>query len=157
MNMSIRERGSGVFLLIISALLCYGAFRLGIGEFNNPGPGFFPFLAGLILAALSLALTVSSLRGPLRVSPERPPLFTLRACLILGSLLLFGLFVEKAGFFVCTFLATLLMLRINGIKKWPFLLFVAISVCIGIFLVFNIFLKVRLPLGVLGALLYGHN
>ena len=64
-------------------------------------------------------------------------------------LLLFGLFVEKAGFFVCTFFATLLMLRANGIKQWYLLLLVGISTSLGIFLIFNLLLEVRLPLGIL--------
>lgn len=146
--MSKRKGGVGFFLLFISILLCYGAIGLGIGRSSNPGPGFFPFLAGLVIAALSVAIIISSVRGSQRISSQTP-LLTGRATLILGSLLVFGLLVEKAGFFACTFLATLLMLRTNGIKKWPFLLLVAFLVCIGIFLIFNTLLEVRLPLGVL--------
>jgi len=144
-----RDRGIGIFLLIISALLCYGAIRLGIGKSNNPGPGFFPFLAGMIIFALSLVIIITSVRSSPRISPQMAPFFTIRTGLILGALFLFGLFVEKAGFFICTFFATLMILRANRIKNWFFLIFVSLLICIGIFLVFNLLLEVRLPLGIL--------
>jgi hypothetical protein len=72
-----------------------------------------------------------------------------RAGFILGALLAFGFLVEKAGFFVCTFFATLLMLRMTSTRKWTFLFFVAILTCLGVFFVFNVLLDVRLPLGIL--------
>jgi len=139
----------GSFLFLISIILCYASMRLGIGKANDPGPGFFPFLAGLMIAILSLAILISSLKKSKKYNPEEGALVSGKAALISVVLLLFGLFVEKAGFFVCIFFATLLMLRANGIKKWHFLLLVGISTCLGIFLIFNILLEVRLPLGIL--------
>ena len=123
--------------------------RLGIGKANDPGPGFFPFLAGLMIAILSLAIIISSLKKSQKYNPEEGALVSGKAALISVVLLLFGLFVEKAGFFVCTFFATLLMLRANGIKQWYLLLLVGISTSLGIFLIFNLLLEVRLPLGIL--------
>ena len=139
----------GSFLFFISTILCYGSLRLGIGKPNDPGPGFFPFLAGLMIAILSWAIILSSLKKSQKNNPDEGALVSEKAALISVFLLLFGLLVEKAGFFVCTFFATLLMLRTNGIKKWHFLLWVGISTCLGIFLIFNLLLEVRLPLGIL--------
>jgi len=144
-----RDAKIGIFLLFISALLCYGSIRLGIGKANAPGPGFFPFLAGLIIAILSLVMIIFSAKEAPNHTQQKGLLVTGRAALVSGVLLLFGLLVEKAGFFICTFFATLIMLRANGIRKWPFLLFVSILTCVGIFIGFNLLLKVRLPLGIL--------
>ena len=144
-----RDGKIGVFLLIVSLLLCYGALKLGIGKTHDPGPGFFPFLAGLIIALLSLILIISSFRAQPRYALPPGPLLTGRAVLTLGVFLITGLLVEKAGFFICTFLVTMAILRINGVKKLPFLLLVAILTSLGIYLVFNVLLDVRLPLGIL--------
>jgi len=145
-----RYIGIGIFLLIISSLLFHGAITLGIGKTNNPQPGFVPFLLGLIIAVCSLALIASSVKNLPSALPEKRPLLTIRTALILCALLLFGLFVEKGGFFVCTFLITISLLKINGIRKWSTVLVLAILTSIGIFLVFNTLLRLRLPLGILG-------
>ncbi|MFB3887466.1 MAG: tripartite tricarboxylate transporter TctB family protein [Thermodesulfobacteriota bacterium] len=139
----------GTFLFLISILLVFASLRLGIGKANDPGPGFFPFLAGLMIAFLSLTIILSSFKKLKENHRDEGALISGKAALISLFLLLFGLFVEKAGFFVCTFLATLLMLRTNGMKQWYFLLLVGISTCLGIFLIFNLLLEVRLPLGIL--------
>jgi putative tricarboxylic transport membrane protein len=144
-----RDGKIGVFLLMVSILLCYGAIELGIGKTHDPGPGFFPFLAGLIIALLSVILIISSFRPRPQFSLPPGSLLTGRAILTLGVFLITGLLVERAGFFICTFLVTIAMLRINGVKKLPFLFLVAILTSLGIYLVFNVLLDVRLPLGIL--------
>ena len=144
-----RYIGIGIFLLIISSLLFHGAIKLGIGKMNNPQPGFVPFLLGLTIAACSLALIASSVKSLPSALPEKRPLLTIRTALILCALLLFGLFVEKGGFFICTFFITLFLLKINGIRKWSIVLALAIIASIGIFLIFNLLLRLRLPLGIL--------
>ena len=144
-----RDGKIGVFLLIVSFFLCYGAIKLGIGKTHDPGPGFFPFLAGLIIAVLSLILIITSFQAQHQHSLPEGPLLTGRAALTLGVFLISGFLVEKAGFFIITFFVTMTMLWINGVKKWPFLFLVAILTSVGIYLVFNVLLDVRLPLGIL--------
>ncbi len=144
----------GIVLFFVSVILSIGAIKLRIGKFNDFGPGFFPLLAGLFIAVFSLIIIISSLRGSPNSIPQHDAFITGKTTMIVIILLLFGLFVENAGFFLCAFFASLLMLRINGIKKWPYLLFVPGLICIGTFLIFNILLKVRLPFGILGSIVY---
>ena len=150
-----RNTGRGSFLLFVSALLCYGGIRLGIGKSNYPGPGLFPFLGGITLGILSVIMMISSSRDSLNPIQKAEPLLSIQAALILAILLIFGVFVEKAGFFVCTFFTTFFLLKVISTKKWPFLLFVSIVTCIGIFLLFNLLLDVRLPLGILEPIFRG--
>ncbi len=147
-----REGYVGLFLCFASALFCYGAFTLGIGKLGRPGPGFFPLLTGLIVGTLSLVMIASSIRGSTSRETGREKLITIRTILSLVCLLLFGVLVEKAGFFVCSFLFIIFVLRANGVNKWPFLLFFAAVVCVGVFFFFNVFLEARLPLGILDVL-----
>ena len=144
-----REGKLGIFLFFFASLISYGAIRLGIGKTHDPGPGFFPFLAGLIIAVLSLIMIIASLRNKGKYVPPKTPLITMRASVTLGLFLLVGFLVEKAGFLVCAFFVTVVMLWLNGIKKWSFLLLVGLLASAGIYLVFNVLLEVRLPLGIL--------
>ena len=145
-----RDGKIGVSLLVLAVFLCYGSLKLGLGQTNNPGPGFFPFLAGVVIGGLSVLLVTSSLRKSAQHrKQERDSFVTRGASLILGSLLIFGFLVERVGFFFCAFFTIFLMLRANGVKKWSSLLLFSFLTCLAVFLVFNSLLDVRLPLGIL--------
>ena len=47
------NRISNLFLLGFAVLILSLSLKLGIGNFRNPGPGFVPFLASLLLLSLS--------------------------------------------------------------------------------------------------------
>ena len=146
-----REGYVGAFFCFTSALFCYGALKLGVGEFGRPGPGFFPLLTGLIVGSLSLVMMLRAMRRS--VPGDRPEkLITARTALGLASLIAFGILVEKVGFFVCSFLFITLVLRANGARNWRFLFFFAVLVCVTVFLFFNVLLEARLPLGILSYL-----
>ena len=49
---------ASAFWLIIGFLICEESWRINLGEFRNPGPGFLPFGTGLILGGLALAVLV---------------------------------------------------------------------------------------------------
>jgi len=148
-----RDTKVGLFLLIVVTIpLCYGSVRLGIGTTSNLGPGFIPFVAGLILALLSIAMIVSSIsikKTERERHQENPVLITPGVFWIMVPLILFGFFIENIGFFICAFVVSILMLRINGVKKWSVIIFSSLLTCIAIFLFFNLLLQARLPLGIL--------
>lgn len=147
--MSRLEKGVAIVLFVTFVLYLYGAIRLGIAEPRNPGPGLFPLLACMALGILLLFLITPWIRGVAGSGSEIHLHSVARPGVIVGLLLFFGISVEKAGFPVSIFLATTLMLRINGIKKWWFLLLFAILASVGTFFLFNMLLGVRLPLGIL--------
>lgn len=51
-----REITGLVFWLLIAAFVMISSWNLGLGEYKNPGPGFFPFWSALLLGVLSLAM-----------------------------------------------------------------------------------------------------
>ena len=53
---------SGFFCLILGVSICIESYRVSLGDFHNPGPGFFPFLIGLAIAVLSSALLVQVIK-----------------------------------------------------------------------------------------------
>ena len=144
-----RDVNVGLFLLIfIAAPLCYGSVRLGIGTAYKPGPGFLPFFTGLILALMSVVLIVVSMNNA-GIHEKKTFFIGWGAVLITAALILTGIFIEKVGFFTCAFLMSTIVLRINGVKNWPLVILFSFSTCVVFYLFFNLFLSVRLPLGIL--------
>ena len=54
------DRLSGLFWLIFGLLCMYASTQLDLGSFREPGPGFFPFMAGCFFSLLALLTVISS-------------------------------------------------------------------------------------------------
>jgi len=50
---------SGLLLLAICAIFCYGLLELDIGTAYRMGPGYFPLVLTILLVGLSLAIVVN--------------------------------------------------------------------------------------------------
>ncbi len=70
--------------------------------------------------------------------------------LVLASLVLYALFLEKLGFVFTTFVLLSFLLGISEGKKWPRVLGVASAVALGSFAIFELWLRIRLPKGIFG-------
>lgn len=58
-----KERFGSLFLLLIGIYALIHAARLPMGDWNQPGPGVFPFALSLLLSVIGIALLVSSAQG----------------------------------------------------------------------------------------------
>src|SRR3972149_1557438 len=47
------EKGSSLFLFLVALAVLLGSTKLGLGTVGDPGPGFLPFLAAVVLAFCS--------------------------------------------------------------------------------------------------------
>ena len=66
---------------------------------------------------------------------------------MLASLFLYAAFFERVGFVSSTFLLMSFLLRVTEGNKWPRIIGVAGAVALGSFMVFEVWLKIRLPKG----------
>ncbi len=137
--------------MIVSAGTVFLSFRLPFGSFATPGAGFLPFLVGVLMFLLSLILFIQSLS---KEEVARKGLWakggTGRVLLILLSLVLYGLFLEKLGFILTTFLLMgFLLLAIGKVRKSVVVLLSLIS-SLGCYGVFQLWLNVQLPKGIFG-------
>lgn len=139
-----------LFWVALGLLVCYGANRLGLGSVTDPGSGFIFFWSGLILAFLSLALFADSLRGVSEEAQEVEGTNWAKIVLVLVSLVLYALFLERLGFVLTTFLLLSFLLGISEGKNWPRALGVATAAALGSFAIFELWLKIRLPKGIFG-------
>jgi putative tricarboxylic transport membrane protein len=121
----------------------------------GPGPGFFPFWLSLITGGLSLALFAQVTWG--RKAPFSPgsPLpeeraGTIRIFIILGALAGSAVLLEPLGFRITLFLFLFFLPPALGVRKWVIILIFSLFGSFGVFHVFYYWLKVPLPMGVLG-------
>lgn len=94
----------GVTLLGLSLVFVVGGVRLGLGSPFRLGTGAFPFLTGLILAAMSLAICVQEWRGD---DPVEKPDWVAFASII-GALAIFALTSDRLGLVPGAFLTVVI-------------------------------------------------
>jgi putative tricarboxylic transport membrane protein len=144
---------SGFFWLAISIFVCIEARRVGVGDFRSQGPGFLPFLSGVMLSALSISLVVSSTLK----KTEKPEIKNLwkgmswgKVALILSLLLIYALLLPILGYLMATFGLIILLLGIIGKTKVWIKVVASIITALSTYIVFYVWLGVQLPKGILG-------
>ena len=91
---------SGLALIAVGAAFAIGATNYSFGVAVRPGPGYFPFGLGIILALLGVVVLVGALTqerkggDPIGKIPWRPLL-----CVV-GAIVFFGFFLPRLGFVI---------------------------------------------------------
>jgi len=146
------DRLSGALLLVFAALMGYFAWKLPLGTFHRPGPGFFPLFLAFVLGPLALLLLLSSLMA-VPVQKEKkvhPPKGDRRKIFyILGSLLVYAFCFDRFGFLISTFLFFVLLKPLVQ-KSWGYVLSGSLLVTVLSYLIFDTLLQSQLPRGILG-------
>ncbi len=147
-----KEVVSALFWLAFAIYIAAESYRFGLGKVMMPGPGYFPFAAALLFGCISVLFLIKTLReAPVPEARERfgPEARSKNVVLNLIAMVAYGLFLNKVGFLVCTFLFSVFFLRIVAHRRWTTIVLVSLSVTIGAHLLFNVLLNVQLPKGVL--------
>ena len=148
------DQWSGLALSILAAGMISAALRLPYGNLHNPGPGFFPLWLGVILGSMSIAFFVQTTRGK---ESERTLKEILeedvrwgKVLLVLGALILYGFLMDTIGFLIVTFLLMIVLLRFIEPQPWKVVIGWALAGSVGSYLIFEVWMKLRLPKGFLG-------
>jgi hypothetical protein len=137
-----------LFLLGIGAMI--GAVQLKIGTPTEPQPGFFPFVAGIILLIFSTLIFFQAWFG---ASQHKVAFGEIgRPALLLGVMILLVLVMDSLGYVLGTLIASFLILRILGAKSWGVLILTSLCLSIGTYVLFDRLLGVDLPVGILSHL-----
>ena len=97
---SQRDFWSGLMFVAVGLGFAWGATEYSFGTSARPGPGYFPFGLGLLMAVLGgavlfKALTIETEGGdPIGGFAWKPLI------IIVGSMVLFGLLLPRVGMFV---------------------------------------------------------
>jgi putative tricarboxylic transport membrane protein len=141
----------GVIWVIIGGFICLLSWRIDLGSFNEPGPGFVAFASGLSLIIIGSVMALSKTFAKRSPGAGRPrwalPKFRLFYTLLL--LVGYGLVLQCLGYIVTTFLVLFGLFYDRGINRFlPSFLGSLLTVVIT-YLVFETWLRVQLPRGIL--------
>lgn len=142
------ERLAAIALFLTGTGGAVGAWRIGFGSFQSPGPGFFPFWLALLLTVLCLIfffrnLGFDSMTVPLwRKGTWNKPL---RAVFVMFA---YVAAISQLGFISSTALLFVAWLRIVEHSPWKSVLLLVVFGTTGLYL-FTYLLTIPLPKGLL--------
>jgi putative tricarboxylic transport membrane protein len=141
------DLSASLVCLALGVGVCVEAHRLGFGSFFAPEPGFFPWIGGLVLAALSVCLFVQALRGRAIGAHGGgawgPP------ALLLAALMVYVPLLEPLGYPLTTTGLCVVALRILKTRRWSVTLGVSLALAVTTYVLFRRGLGVELPAGTL--------
>jgi hypothetical protein len=138
-------------LMVAAALFATGFFfawqavLMPFGRLGLPGPGFFPFVLGLLLSLLSLAIAVHVLRPP-SVEPDIE-LGHRDVLVVFAALVAACLIFERLGAYATVGLFTTIVLVLVARLSLLRAVLAAGGGMIAVWAVFKLVLKVQLPAG----------
>jgi putative tricarboxylic transport membrane protein len=137
---------------LLGGLIVTGyAPQFDLGTASAPGPGFMPFLAGIVWSFFAL---VTFLQALFNRSEERERIWAdvsfPKLTFILIALLLYALLLETIGFLISTFLLIFVLIRFVGPRPWWTSLWGAGLTSVLSYLFFETWLNAQLPRGILG-------
>ncbi len=147
------DQWSGLAVLIAGLLIWWGASAMPYGTIHEPGPGFFPFWLGILLTGMSLWLIIRESRGKASSAMIRDLLSEKirwgKVLAALAALVAYGVLMEHVGFIIVTFLFLAFLLWFVDPQPWKKVIGWALCGSVGCYLIFEVWLKLRLPAGLL--------
>lgn len=147
---------SGSVILFLALAVAYASWQMPFGQMANPGPGFTPFWSAVLLGVFSCLALLRALRqrqAPSTVpSPPESVLLEKRSRSIGVILVLCGyaLIIAHLGYILTTSLLLITLLRILEYRNWWKTGLIALLTTLASFVLFDYWLQVPLPRGVLG-------
>jgi hypothetical protein len=94
---SEKDFWSGLMFLVVGAAFAWGATAYSFGSSARPGPGYFPFGLGIILALIGALILFESLTIEVEGGDKIGDWPLKQAGVILFAVVLFGLLLPKLG------------------------------------------------------------
>lgn len=125
---------------------------LPMGNWHNPGPGFMPLVAGILLGFLSI---LNFLRSYLdKTTEEKEPWYSGRRwktlIFILAVLYVYAFTFEILGFLIGTFLLLVFLFRAVEPQRWIWAIGGSAVISFTTYVVFEWGLRSQLPRGIWG-------
>lgn len=142
-------RLGGVATLLLGVFGSFYSHLLDLGDPATPGPGFWPFIASLVVVGTSGVLLFTERTG------EDYERFTARARFIgygAASVAAFILLFQILGFIIPAFLTFLFWLKFLGEESWVMSGLLAVLFTAGFYVLFGQVLAVPFPDDVVAAL-----
>ncbi|GAA0746076.1 tripartite tricarboxylate transporter TctB family protein [Ideonella azotifigens] len=143
---SQKDFWSGLMFVAVGIAFAWGATEYSFGSSARPGPGYFPFGLGILMAVLGgvvlfKALTIESADGdPVGSFAWRPLL------VILAAVFVFGLTLERLGMFISLPLLVIISSLASEEFSWRAAILNAVVLTAMSWAVFVLGLKLIIPL-----------
>jgi putative tricarboxylic transport membrane protein len=145
------DRAGSLFWLLFGVIVSVASYRLGLGSIREPGTGFLPFGAGMLLGILSLCSFLQELRKE-RASKE--PLFKgtfwLKVIVVFAALLVYAQLLPYGGYNICTFLLMFFLFSVMERQKLWKIGFYSLLATGLTYYVFSKALNLQFPVGPFG-------
>jgi putative tricarboxylic transport membrane protein len=152
MGTRLGDLAASAVLAALAGAACVGAWRLGLGDVHNPGPGFMPFAAAALLGVMAAVQLARGLLSAPPPSEGAAPFAASRwstVAIVLGALVGFGALIDPLGFALTTFLMLAVLFGVIARKRWWVALAAALTIAVAASLAFRA-LGLQLPAGPLG-------
>ena len=136
-------------MLVLGIVIAVVSWGYGFGSFGRPGPGLYPFFIGSAIAVFALFILISELRS----DTAKPALDTKGAVTLVLMTATFCLWIVAMpllGYVVVTLLAAFAFCKIMKLEGWWKPLAVSGGTALFIYLLFDYWLYIDLPRGILG-------
>jgi hypothetical protein len=143
---SQRDFWAGLMFVAVGLGFAWGALTYRFGTSAQPGPGYFPFGLGILLALLGAftlfeSLTIDTDDGePVHPTAWKPLL------VILGSIVLFGLLLPRLGLIIALPVLVVTSAMAGHEFKWGEALLAALILTVASWAIFSWGLSLPLPL-----------
>ncbi len=138
-----------LFLLALGGFIAVVSLGYGFGSLARPGPGLYPFLVGVAIVAFSLFLLISEIRSQTSTLPlDKQGAKTL--VLMTAIFCLWIVAMPLLGYVVVSLLATYAFCKVMKLEGWARPLAVSAGTALFIYLLFDYWLYIDLPRGILG-------
>ena len=143
---SQRDFWSGLMFIVVGIAFSWCATAYSFGSSARPGPGYFPFGLGIILALLGAIVLFKALTIEVEGGDQIGDWPIKQLLLILGAVVLFGLVLPRLGMAISLPVLIGVASLASGEFHWKEVLFNAVVLTIGSWLVFIKGLALTIPL-----------
>ena len=136
-------------MLVLGIVIAAVSWGYGFGSFARPGPGLYPFFIGAAIVLFVFFVLIAELRS----DTAKPVLDTKGAVtlfLMTATFCLWILAMPLLGYVVVTLLAAFAFCKIMKLEGWWKPLAVSGGTALFIYLLFDYWLYIDLPRGILG-------
>ena len=145
-----RDLFASLFGILLGAAVIIGSVRLRLGTPTEPQPGFFPFMAGMILIVLCGLLLIWAFSGR---SPGGETIGEIqRPVILILGLFVYSVVLDLLGYVIATMILSGVVLRILDTKGWWKIAAISVVLSFGTYFLFDRLLDVPLPGGILAGL-----
>jgi putative tricarboxylic transport membrane protein len=145
---------ASLVFLALAAIVIYRSLEFPLTDSLGPGPGFFPFWLGMIGGGLAALLLVQVSAAGLEEDPGRRLVPDRAGAGRVGQVVVglvgFAMLLTPLGFRLTALLFLGYLLIALGVRRWWLIALLSVAGSFGVFHAFYHWLRVPLPIGLLG-------